>query len=130
MAPIFRRDFLKLCTSALGSMALSPFLPELGNFDDAQQVRVASKSISIYKKPNVQSLIVAQRFRDELVNSGTPTYNPIWYRVWGGYLHRGRTQRVKTLFNKPLSTFAEGTRQLAEITVPLTQAMRYTKTYG
>jgi hypothetical protein len=79
---------------------------------------------------------VAQRFRDELinvyeeVNAGTPAYNPIWYRTWGGYMHRARLQKVKVLFNEPLTAIAEGTRLVAEITVPYTQAMRYTKTYG
>jgi hypothetical protein len=77
-----------------------------------------------------------QRFRDELVNvyeevdTGTPAYNPIWYRTWGGYVHRGRLQRVKTLFNEPLTSISDGTRRLAELTVPYTQAMRYTKMYG
>lgn len=136
MADLSRRDFLKLGASALSGLAFSPFLPSVGGFHDAQQVRVASKSVSVYSAPNDQSRIVAQTFRDELVhvykevNSGTPAYNPIWYRVWGGYAHRGRLQKVKVLFNEPLATIPEGTRQLAELTVPYTQAMRYTKTYG
>jgi lipoprotein-anchoring transpeptidase ErfK/SrfK len=45
-------------------------------------------------------------------------------------MHRGRLQKVKTLFNEPLTSIPEGTRQLSELTVPYTQAMRYTKTYG
>lgn len=108
----------------------------LASFDDAQQVRVATRSISIYSEPNDQSLIVGQKFRDELVNiykevdAGVPTYNPIWYRVWGGYMHRAYLQKVKTLFNEPLTAFAEDTKQLAEVTVPFTQAMRYSKAYG
>jgi len=66
----------------------------------------------------------------EEVNGGAPVYNPIWYRVWGGYIHRGRLQKVKVLFNEPLTSIPEGTGQVAELTVPYTQAMRYTKTYG
>src|SRR3972149_845293 len=118
MAHLSRRDFLKLSASAFAGLAFSPFLPGLGSFDDARQVRVTSKSVSVYSAPNDQSQIVGQWFRDELVNvykevnSGTPAYNPIWYRVWGGYIHRGRTQKVKVLFNKPLTTIPEGTRQL------------------
>jgi lipoprotein-anchoring transpeptidase ErfK/SrfK len=136
MSRISRRDFLKLSTSAIAGLGFSPFMPDFGTFDDSLQVRVATKSVSVYRAPNYQSAIVGQWFRDELVNvykevdSGAPTYNPIWYRTWGGYMHRGRLQKVKVLYNEPLTTIPEGTRQLAELTVPYTQAMRYTKTYG
>src|SRR3990172_8379502 len=136
MVHISRRDFLNLSASTLAGMVFSPFLPDLGTFEDAEQVRVTTSSVSVYREPNDQSWIVGQWFRDELVNiygevnSGTPAYNPVWYRVWGGYMHRGRTQKVKTLFNTPLTAIPDGIRQLAELTVPYTQAMRYTKTYG
>lgn len=136
MAHLSRRDFLKLSASTIAGMVSSPFLSNFGTFDDSLQVRVATKSVSVYSAPNDESLIVGQRFRDELVNvykevdAGSPTYNPIWYRTWGGYMHRGRLQKVKTLFNEPLTSIPEATRQLAELTVPYTQAMRYTKTYG
>jgi lipoprotein-anchoring transpeptidase ErfK/SrfK len=136
MTHFSRRDFLKLSASTFVGLAISPFLPRLGPFDDAEQVRVTAKSVSVYREPNDQSLIVGQYFRDELVhiykevNSGTPLYNPIWYRVWGGYLHRSRLQKVKVIFNQPLTAIPEGVRRVAELTVPYTQAMRYTKTYG
>ena len=136
MNPISRRDFLKLSASTFASLAFSPFLPGMRTFEVTEQVRVATSSVSVFSAPNDQSLIVGQWFRDELVNiyeevnSGTPTYNPIWYRIWGGYMHRARLQKVKVLLNLPLTTILEGTRQLSELTVPYTQAMRYTKTYG
>ncbi len=136
MSHLSRRDFFKLSASTFAGLAFSPFLPDLETFDDAEQVRVTTSSVSVFSASNDQSLIVGQRFRDELVNiyeevnSGTPVYNPIWYRVWGGYMHRARLQKVKTLFNEPLTAIPEGIRQLSELTVPYTQAMRYTKTYG
>ena len=136
MTPLSRRNFLKLSTSAIAGLGLPSFLPGWGTFDNSLQVRVASKSVSVYSGPSDQTNIVSQHFRDELVNiyeevnGGAPIYNPIWYRVWGGYLHRGRLQKVKILFNEPLTSIPEGTRQLSELTVPYTQAMRYTKTYG
>jgi len=136
MSQISRCDFLKLSASGFLGLGFSPFLPSLGTFEDSPQVRVASKSVSVYSGPSDQTSIVSQRFRDELVNiyeevnGGAPVYNPIWYRVWGGYIHRGRLQKVKVLFNEPLTSIPEGTRQVAELTVPYTQAMRYTKTYG
>lgn len=136
MSYLSRRDFLKLGVSAIAGLGLPSFLPGLGTFDDSLQVRVATKSVSVHSASNDQSRIVMQRFRDELVNvyeevdTGVPAHNPIWYRVWGGYIHRGRLQKVKVLLNKPLASIPEGTHQLAELTVPYTQAMRYTKTYG
>src|SRR3989304_8484778 len=136
MTHLSRRDFLKLSASTFAGLAFSPFLPGLGAFDDAGQGSGATSSVSVYSAPNDQSQIVGQWFRDELVNiyeevnAGAPAYNPIWYRVWGGYVHRGRLQKVKVLFNEPLKSFPEGTRQLAELTVPYTPAMRFTKTYG
>lgn len=136
MHPISRREFLKISLSGMGSLAASPFLTGSGIFDDATQVRVATKAVSVYRSPTDQSQIVSQWFRDDLLNiygevkTNAPTYNPIWYRVWGGYVHRGRLQKVKVIFNKPLDTVREGTRQVAEVTVPYTQAMRYTKMYG
>ncbi len=136
MKRLSRRDFLKFTGSTFAGLAFSPFLSGLDSFEDAERVRVATNSVSVYREPNDQSSIVMQYFRDELihvykeVNAGLPVYNPIWYRVWGGYIHRGRVQKVKTIFNKPLTSFPEETRQPAELTVPYSQAMRYTKTYG
>lgn len=136
MKRLSRRDFLKFTGSTFAGLAFSPFLSGLDSFEDAERVRVATNSVSVYSEPNDQSSIVMQYFRDELihvykeVNAGLPVYNPIWYRVWGGYIHRGRVQKVKTIFNKPLTSFPEETRQPAELTVPYSQAMRYTKTYG
>ncbi len=133
---ISRREFLKVTAAGFAGLGVSPFLSTLGTFDDSQQVRVASKSVSVYRAPSDQSQVIRQWFRDELVNiyeevdAGNPNYNPIWYRVWGGYMHRGRLQKVKVLYNEPLTSMAEGTRQLAELTVPYAQAMRFTKTYG
>ena len=136
MHPISRRDFLKISGSGLLSLGLSPLLGNSGVFDDSAQVRVATKSVSVYGEPTDKSAIVYQLLRDELVNmyeevdASEPTYNPIWYRIWGGYVHRAHLQKVKTLYNKPLTLIPEGAKQLAEITVPHTQAMRYTKAYG
>ncbi|HEX9331009.1 MAG TPA: L,D-transpeptidase [Anaerolineales bacterium] len=136
MHQISRREFLKLSASGFMGLGVSRFLPGIRIFDDALQARVTTRAVSVYRAPTDQSQIVAQWFRDDLVNiyeevkATAPAYNPIWYRVWGGYIHRGRLQKVKVLFNEPLRSITDGTRQIAEVTVPYTQAMRYTKTYG
>jgi hypothetical protein len=136
MSKLSRRDFLKFGSLALGSLAFTPFLPKFTDFDDSDLLRVATASISVYSQPDDKSRIVGQWFRDDLVHYydivevEEPKFNPYWYRVWGGYMHRGRLQKVKVLYNKPLDYIPEDTRRLAEITVPFAQAMRYTKAYG
>ena len=131
-----RRDFLKLSSLTLGGLTFSPFQPDTINFDDSTVVRVATDSVSVYSGPSDENRITGTWFRDELVHvydeivADEPEYNPVWYRLWGGYMHRSRLQRVKFLYNQPLEYIPEGTRHLTEITVPFTQPWRLTKTYG
>ncbi|MDK1081345.1 MAG: L,D-transpeptidase [Anaerolineae bacterium] len=131
-----RREFLKLSSLAFGGMAFSPFQPDSFNFDDSTVVRVATDSVSVYSGPSDENRITGTWFRDELVHvydeiiANEPKHNPVWYRVWGGYMHRSRLQRVKFLYNNPLEFIPEGKRHLAEVTVPFTQPWRLTKTYG
>ena len=49
MSSFSRRDFLKLSASTFAGLAFSPFLPNLGMFSDAQQVRVATSSVSVFR---------------------------------------------------------------------------------
>ena len=136
MTNLSRRDFLKLGSLSLGSLAFSPSLGSLLDFDDSNLVRVATNSVSVYSKPNDKSSIVSTWFRDELlhvygeVEADEPLLNPIWYRVWGGYVHRARLQRVKILYNQTLPSHEEGVRSLVEVTVPFTQPWRTSKAYG
>jgi len=134
MTSFSRRDFLKLAALGAGALAAAPapFDPARTQFDDAKLVRVASGSISVYVQPDDKSRIVATWPRDTLlnvykeVNSGTPKYNPIWYRVWGGYVHRTHLQKVSLNYNQPLTSIRkEG--QLGEVTVPYTDAIRIDK---
>lgn len=129
-----RRDFLKFTGGTLGSIVLAPFLPPLDEFAEGTLIRITSsgleeKGIPVYSAPTDQSNIVRSVFRDNLLNvykevdSGTPGYNPIWYRVWGGYVHRARTQKVQNILN-PVEQSIRDTGQLAEVTVPYTQAFR------
>jgi lipoprotein-anchoring transpeptidase ErfK/SrfK len=131
-----RRDFLKLSSLALGGLAFSPYGPDAIDFDDSKIVRVTTNSVSVYSGPSDENRITGTWFRDELVHiyeevvAEEPKYNPVWYRVWGGYMHRSRLQKVKFLYNQPLERIPEGTRHLAEVTVPFTLPWRFTKTYG
>jgi len=135
MKPISRRDFLKLGGLALASLAFTSFMPEFTEFEDMDLVRVAKDPVSVYKEPSDTSQIVRTWVRDDLihiyetVNSGTPGYNPIWYRVFGGYMHRARLQKVRIHYNVPLTSIP-ATKILAEVTVPYTQAYRNNKWDG
>jgi hypothetical protein len=143
--PFSRRDFLKLSGLSLGSMAFTRFTPNLltlnsVNFDDADIVRVGTQDVAVYSKPTDENETpLASLHRDQLVHiyeevkSDDPKFvvNPIWYRVWGGYAWRAHLQPVKNLLNVPLTTIPEGTRLLAEVTVPfVSEIRRFTKTYG
>jgi len=135
ISQLSRRDFLKLGAATLGSLAFSPFPTNWGEFNAGEMIRVAAQSVSVYSQPDDTSQIVSQRYRDEVVNvykevvAQTPDYNPVWYRVWGGYLHRARLQKVQVIYNQPLNSIPEN-GQLAEVTVPYSQSMRYTAAEG
>ena len=128
---ISRRDFLKLTGATFGGLAFSPYLPPLDEFANGQLVRVATTQVSVYSQPNDKSTITGQVYRDQVlnvyeeVNSGTPGYNPVWYRVWGGFVHRARMQKVQYIYNQPAKSIRED-GQLAEVTVPYTQVLRST----
>ena len=136
MASLSRRDFLKLGGLSLGSLGFSPALKNLSDFDDSNLVRIATNSVSVYRRPTDESSIVSTWYRDELlriygeVEADEPSHNPIWYRVWGGYVHRSHLQRVKILLNKTLSALEDGTPRLVEITVPFTEPWRTSKAFG
>ncbi|MBL8079407.1 MAG: L,D-transpeptidase family protein [Anaerolineales bacterium] len=131
-----RRDFLKLSGLTLGGLAFSPFLPGLTDFDDSFVVRIATAQMPVRKSPTDDSRIELTWYRDDLVHvyeevtAEEPKHNPVWYRVWGGYLHRGRLHRVKTIFQAPQDISEEGSKRLAEVTVPYTTPYRFSKARG
>ena len=136
MDKLSRRDFLKLGSLALGSLAFTPARTHSLGFDDSNVVRVATKSVSIYSQPDDQSRIVSTWGRDELIHvygqvvAAKPVINPIWYRVWGGYMHRAHVQEVKFIYNEPLKSLEDNVRRVVDVTVPFTEPWRYTKIYG
>ncbi|MEW5941449.1 MAG: twin-arginine translocation signal domain-containing protein, partial [Chloroflexota bacterium] len=133
-----RRDFLKLGGLSLGALAFSPLASGPLGFDDVPLLRIATDEIVARREPTDDSPVVSRWVRDELLHiygeakgvDGEPKHNPVWYRVWGGYIHRGRVQRVKILYNKPIEFIPEGTRQLMEVTVPYTTPYRNSKARG
>jgi len=137
---ISRRNFIKLAAFSLGSLAFTPGLNQQRLANKHKLVRVAGSgninSVSIHKQANEESLILYQRFKDDLINvydevesEFGPEFNPIWYRVWGGYVHRKWLVEVDTVLN-PLTDSIHEDGQLGEITVPFTRAYRYSSFYG
>lgn len=132
-----RREFLKIISLAgISGLAFRPFSGESDNTFADDLARVTVASVSVYAQPSDKSQILFQRYRDELINiyyevnsEFGPGYNPIWYRVWGGYVHRANVVRTSVKYNLVASSVPD-TGQLAEVTVPFTQAMRYTSYDG
>ena len=119
-----RRDFLRLSTLGLASLAFRPTynFGELAENDNL--ARVGTTSVSVYSQPDDESQIKFQRYRDEIINiyyevisDKSPQYNPLWYRVWGGYIHCAHLQRVHVKLNPVPEKLSEGLH-LVEITVP------------
>lgn len=134
-ALLSRRDFLKLSGMVMGSLALPVNL----SWDQPQPDmygRVTIDEIDVYNQPRSDTyLIVGKRYRDQLVTiyyaleaPDGPAYNPVWYRVWGGYVHSAYLQLVKTSLNPVLEVIPEG-GQLCEVSVPFTNSYRYDR-YG
>ncbi len=131
-----RRDFLKLAALGAGSLAFRSFFGSGEETDTGDIVRITTTSVSVYSKPNDKSQILYQRFRDELVNvyyevvsEDGPAHNPLWYRVWRGYIHSAHTQRVKMRINE-IPGGITGEKQLIEITVPFSQSRQHNKYDG
>ncbi len=132
-----RRAFLKLGGLALGSLAFRPtFMPgDQPSYGDLLG-RVTIEEIDVYSEPRSEvRLIVGKRYRDQLVTiyyalvaPEGPAHNPVWYRVWGGYVYSAYLQLVKKRFNRVMESIPDG-GQLCEVTVPYTDALRYTR-YG
>ena len=116
---ISRREFLKfslLSLGSLGGLAFNPF--PVSNEDEEYpsgevgRITVSNK-VTVYNKPNWDSAVVGYLNRkDQLIQIYSditppegPAYNPLWYRVWGGYIHSAYVQRVKFRFNNLLQSF-------------------------
>jgi lipoprotein-anchoring transpeptidase ErfK/SrfK len=131
-----RRDFLKLGGLTMSGLAFSPFVPNLTDFDDSFVVRIATEQMPVRKTASDESRIELTWYRDDLVHvyeefmAEEPKHNPVWYRVWGGYLHRGRLHRVKTIFQPSQDVSEGGKKRLGEVTVPYTTPYRFSKARG
>ena len=130
---ITRRDFLKLSSSALGSLALGPVTP-FARAGESTGIKVTGRvtrgGIPIYTEPDYESPRLDKLERDELVelmedfdSPHGPAHNPRWYRLRGGYVHSAYIQRIESVhLNRPL-TRVSPRGFVGEITVPFTQTI-------
>ena len=132
---ISRRDFLKLGGVSLGALTLGPLGPDIGEpIASNLRARVTVSFIYVYTEPDFRSPRISMRHRDtllhlqeEIISPLGPSHNPLWYRLRQGYVYSAYLQRVeKAHLNQPL-TWLPKTVQLAEVTVPYTQSMRWTR---
>ncbi|MGH2583177.1 MAG: L,D-transpeptidase [Anaerolineales bacterium] len=136
-----RRDFLKLGSLALSSLALAPSVRGLGSkpSDAVGVVRVTTANgIDLYDIPQYPRYspdvkILGHLDRDQLVyvyekfeSDFGPDFNPQWYRLDKGFAHTAYLQPVKTELNQVVSLVREE-GELFEVTVPLTQSYQLTR---
>lgn len=123
-----RRDFIKL----MGVGALGSILPvrHSSRYPMVGIGRVTADTISVYEEPSDKSQILFPHQRDDILNlyqeiksESGPAYNPIWYRIWGGYVHSAFIQKVNYRLN-PIVTDIPTQGSLAEVTVPISQSYR------
>jgi hypothetical protein len=123
-----RRDFLKLGALSLTGLAFKPVYNFGELLDGEDLIRITSDSNSVYSEPDEESTIKFQHYRDEVVHvykevysTKKPYTNPLWYKVWGGYINATHTQKVQARLNQADSNLGE-VYHPAEITVPYTQS--------
>jgi lipoprotein-anchoring transpeptidase ErfK/SrfK len=136
---ISRKGFLKLSALALSTLAANPFPPSPDDsFHQSGTIgRITKDTVSVFKEPTWPlGETVEYLHRDTLENlyysvtpKDGPPYNPIWYRIWDGYIHRAYVQQVKYRFNTPVTSLPESGR-LCEVTVPYTQIYQHSLTDG
>ncbi len=135
-----RRDFLQVSGLAVGALGLQAFRAGLPPDDQTPPFgigRVTIQNIRVYLEPSYRSEPVRWLRRDQLVDlfeqissSHGPQFNPRWYRVVGGYAHSAYLQRVETAHFNPLLSQLPEAGQLAEVTVPFSQSLRFTRAFG
>lgn len=125
-----RREFIKTSGLGLAALAIPKNLFSPSQVSASKLGRVTSESLSVYQEASDKSKILFQHFRDDILNiyqdvisEDGPGYNPLWYRVWGGYVHSAWVQRVRNQLNPIMKTFPSS-GQLMELTVPFSQSCR------
>lgn len=139
MSSISRKGFLKLSLFTLlgAGFKLRPhFLGLKKTRGIIGRIAADDKVISIYREPDKESEIVRETTFDELLHLYYEMEIPRedapperWYRVWGGYLPGVFIQQTRYRLNQPVEKIFE-CGNLAEVTVPFTDAYTYSEYQG
>ncbi len=134
-----RKGFLKLSALAVSSLAANPFPAAQDEHAYPEGVigRITKDTVSVFKEPTwPKGETVGYLRRDTLKTlyyslkpKDGPPYNPIWYRIWDGYIHSAYVQRVKYRFNEVVDSISQN-GQLCEVTVPYTQIYQHSDEEG
>jgi lipoprotein-anchoring transpeptidase ErfK/SrfK len=131
-----RREFLKLGALSSFGLAFSPLSEIKGKTQLGQIGRVAYDSISVFDAPHLQASTLGFKFRDQLLNIfypltplKGPAYNPLWYRIWGGYVHSALLQPVAIQYNQVMASLPEKVH-LCRLTIPYSQAFTFSRADG
>ena len=126
-----RREFLKLGGAALGGALFLPPAPR----DRTRRVsvllgRVAEPWAWVRTEPDHHAPTVRRLRRDDVISwleevesEGENPHNPVWIRVFGGYIYSSYVQPVEAHLNKPIQRLPAG-GLWGEISVPYTEARR------
>lgn len=137
---ISRREFLKVWGISLGLFSASPLKKLLPPDEDTQPFglgRVTTDVIGLYTEPTFKSQRMRWLSRDKIVDliaeiesTEGPANNPRWYRLVGGYAHSAYIQRVEDSYLNPPLEVIHRDGQLAEVTVPYSQAYHQSSVSG
>jgi hypothetical protein len=132
-----RREFLKLSGASMAALYVlaktSPVSAFAGFNDEStpSMGRIVTNNVKSYATPSTNSKELNVYYKDLVLpitqvttgDDGEPAYNPIWYQINGeGYVHSGGVQPVEISLNELVKDIPAG-GQLAEITVPFTDAI-------
>jgi len=137
---ISRRDFFKLSSLALGTLAFRPLSnwgQEIEGFDPIGVIRITVSSTDIFQEPNVNSPVIGSFRRDklvtifdEIVDPNALSNSPRWYRIRNGFVNSMYTQRVDKRHLNEVSPWMHEEGSLGEITVPYSRAYLNNPLYG
>ena len=126
-----RREFLKAGSlGLLGFVLPFPRLLPKAQPGGGQFGRVVETTLPLYQEPSSASKLVKYLWKDVVlpltsitVGDQEPPYNRVWYRLGEeGYAHSGSIQPVLILPQNPVGRPVSSGGQLAEVTVPFTDA--------